>query len=72
MPESLGPAGIGGSALREPCIFVNLSSSGHRLNLLLAGNFNADGKTDLVIELQDGYPCVLLSNGDGTFALYRF
>jgi hypothetical protein len=65
--------GVNGTGRRHQKIAsLTFSSSGHRLNLLLAGDFNADGKTDLVTDLQDGYPCVLLSNGDGTFALYRF
>jgi len=39
-------------------------------NLLLARDFNGDGKTDLVIQLQTTNPSVLLSNGDGTFRLF--
>jgi len=36
-------------------------------NLLLAGDFNGDGKTDIVIQLLTVNPSIMLSNGDGTF-----
>jgi hypothetical protein len=76
-PQHLLPAGpfpgVTGTGRRhQKTASLTFSSSSHRLNLQLAGDFIADGKTDLVTELQDGYPYVLLSNGNGTFALYRF
>jgi len=42
------------------------SSGGQNAYSLVAGDFNGDGNTDMVVANSDG-TCVLLGNGDGTF-----
>src|SRR5262249_26269211 len=61
-------AGIGDGTFREPSVGLGLSADNATLAAMVSGDFNRDGKLDLVVRNKEGgVISILLGNGDGTF-----
>ena len=65
--------GLGDGTFREPSVGLGLSAVNPDLQAMVSGDFNGDGKLDLVVEETGGGTiAVLLGNGDGTFQAPKF